>query len=280
MDRGDAFYQWLCLQDAREDWIGDLANDVKYDEHFPRNVRTYDETIAYLEMHWHGHVAENATRAAWAEYLRKYPGKFISFVRCESCGRVIQAIYGAILVCRGLFCDWEVYHDVCFDQDKFEDETYEGLFTVIEDKTVTAIMNLLREKSCIWHGCSDPSNAFGYTYKDDLDGMEAILVCYGVSESMRLRKEKGKHSNPTVYFIQTDSHDCVKIGYTSSLASRLRAYATHSSVDPTLLFSFPGDKGTERELHRRFEHLRIEGKREWFRLDDEIRTYIEGLRHD
>lgn len=123
------------------------------------------------------------------------------------------------------------------------------------------------------------------SYLDDIgscdDAMESAREAF--FEYYKLYPNGSDKSNiykPTVYFIQTDRDDCVKIGYTSSLASRLRAYATHSSVEPRLLFSFPGDKGTERVLHKQFEHLRIEGKREWFRLDDEILSYIEVLRHD
>jgi hypothetical protein len=54
----------------------------------------------------------------------------------------------------------------------------------------------------------------------------------------------------------------VKVGTTTQLAKRLRALQLSSPVPLEVLWSAPGDRGTEAALHQRFAHLREHG--EWF----------------
>jgi hypothetical protein len=73
-----------------------------------------------------------------------------------------------------------------------------------------------------------------------------------------------------VYFISDGER--VKIGRSVNIESRLNALQTSTAVPLKLLAAIPGG-GRERELHRRFAHLRIRG--EWFRLGDDLRQFIE-----
>jgi hypothetical protein len=68
-----------------------------------------------------------------------------------------------------------------------------------------------------------------------------------------------------VYFVRAG--DAVKIGRTTSLASRLRALATASAFPLELLSAMPCGAALEARLHRRWRHLRLRG--EWFRADEE-----------
>lgn len=64
----------------------------------------------------------------------------------------------------------------------------------------------------------------------------------------------------------------VKIGTTVSIEERLSALRTGSPIPFSLLVSFPGDRGTEGELHYRFRDLRRHG--EWFALEGELLDFI------
>lgn len=83
-------------------------------------------------------------------------------------------------------------------------------------------------------------------------------------------------SEPAVYLISTDNPEFVKIGFTASLERRLRSLRTASHVEPTIHLTIPGTVSLERELHRRFEAARY--NREWFRLAEEIQTFIASER--
>lgn len=76
-----------------------------------------------------------------------------------------------------------------------------------------------------------------------------------------------------VYFIAAGHPpEAVKIGCTHDVRSRLRGIQTGNHLPMLLLGTLPGDRRLERELHRRFEHLRLQG--EWFRWSDEIAAVI------
>jgi len=79
-------------------------------------------------------------------------------------------------------------------------------------------------------------------------------------------------SGPLVYLISTDNPEFVKIGFTTSLEKRLRSLRTASHVEPTIHLTIPATPSLERELHARFEAARY--NREWFRLTDDIKTFI------
>ncbi|MGJ5180817.1 GIY-YIG nuclease family protein [Bradyrhizobium oligotrophicum] len=77
---------------------------------------------------------------------------------------------------------------------------------------------------------------------------------------------------PLVYLISTDNPEFVKIGFTTCLERRLSSLRTASHVEPTVHLTIQGPPSLERELHTRFAASRHH--REWFRLTDDIRTFI------
>lgn len=81
-----------------------------------------------------------------------------------------------------------------------------------------------------------------------------------------------KSSGPVVYLISTDNPEFVKIGFTTRLDHRLKSLRTASHVEPTIHLTIPGTRTLEGEVHTRFEAARY--SREWFRLTDEIKTFI------
>lgn len=83
---------------------------------------------------------------------------------------------------------------------------------------------------------------------------------------------KVRSSGPVVYLISTDNPEFVKIGFTTCLEMRLKSLRTASHVEPTIHLTIEGTRSLERELHTRFEAARY--SREWFRLTDDIKTFI------
>lgn len=87
---------------------------------------------------------------------------------------------------------------------------------------------------------------------------------------------KVRSSEPLVYLISTDNPEFVKIGFTTRLEHRLKSLRTASHVEPTVHLTIPGTRTLEGELHTRFEAARY--NREWFRMTDEIKTFIASER--
>jgi hypothetical protein len=73
-----------------------------------------------------------------------------------------------------------------------------------------------------------------------------------------------------IYFIE--AMGLVKIGYSNNPKRRLQMLATGCPAPCTLLAVRDGDQRDERELHRKFSHLRSHG--EWFRLTSKLRDFI------
>lgn len=75
-----------------------------------------------------------------------------------------------------------------------------------------------------------------------------------------------------IYFITQGL--AVKIGFSEDPAIRLMNLQSATYLELVLATTVPGTIEDERELHRRFAHLKI--RNEWFRIDDEIRALIEA----
>lgn len=76
---------------------------------------------------------------------------------------------------------------------------------------------------------------------------------------------------PLVYFARRER--LIKIGTTTNLPQRM------TSLHAQDLATEPGDLVRERQLHRRFEHLRASGRsREWFHPGSDLIAYINELR--
>lgn len=80
-----------------------------------------------------------------------------------------------------------------------------------------------------------------------------------------------------VYFISCDKALFpIKIGYAVDVRVRLRALQGAIPWPLQVLFSMQGDVTKERELHRQFSHLRMEG--EWFARGHELLEYITQVK--
>jgi hypothetical protein len=69
----------------------------------------------------------------------------------------------------------------------------------------------------------------------------------------------------------------IKIGRTAvAERNRRRSHQTGNPRDIVLLAWIP--RASEKALHVHFDHLRIPGRREWFRTDPELMTFIQAWR--
>jgi hypothetical protein len=71
----------------------------------------------------------------------------------------------------------------------------------------------------------------------------------------------------SVYFVRLG--DRVKIGFSAHLRKRMEVIPHEE-----FLGQIPGTMRDEKNLHRRFAHLRTTG--EWFKADNELLTFIES----
>lgn len=73
-----------------------------------------------------------------------------------------------------------------------------------------------------------------------------------------------------VYFLLSDS--VVKIGWTSDLDERMRAYSPGARI----LAVMPGTKADESRLHKKFGHLKT-NRREWFAYSPQVMEEVERV---
>jgi len=104
----------------------------------------------------------------------------------------------------------------------------------------------------------------------DLRGTLAQAADYRKSRGSAIKRQPA--SARLVYFIEAAGSNLVKIGSAVSPESRVRTLQTGSPVQLRLLGSTPGGESHERDLHRRFSHLRSHG--EWFRSEPELVEHI------
>lgn len=78
-----------------------------------------------------------------------------------------------------------------------------------------------------------------------------------------------------VYFIQSEQGGPIKIGSTTDTRKRLRELQTGSPTRLMLIGLVEGSEDYERELHRKFFHLRLEG--EWFLNGPELIDFVRCL---
>jgi len=74
----------------------------------------------------------------------------------------------------------------------------------------------------------------------------------------------------TVYILRCGGY--IKIGWTSDLTKRMRAY----QPDTLLLATMPGTRKDENRLHKRFAHLRTHG-REWYPIAPQITEQVRRM---
>lgn len=78
-----------------------------------------------------------------------------------------------------------------------------------------------------------------------------------------------------VYFLHSNAMNAVKIGWTENIRTRERSIRAANPEDLVLLATIEGGRSLEKELHKKFEHLRIRG--EWFRCNAELMIHIDDL---
>lgn len=83
----------------------------------------------------------------------------------------------------------------------------------------------------------------------------------------RARLERDRQHPGWIYYLRLDEK--IKIGWTSDLNQRIRAYPPHAVV----LASHPGTRADERDLHRSFKPFRVAG-REWYSPGGELMAHI------
>jgi len=75
-----------------------------------------------------------------------------------------------------------------------------------------------------------------------------------------------------VYFMYSGGR--IKIGYSGTVAGRLKRLRTAGPFAPAVLLVMRGNKGVESDLHVRFHADRLHG--EWFALSAELRRFLNS----
>lgn len=76
-----------------------------------------------------------------------------------------------------------------------------------------------------------------------------------------------------IYFVSDG--EAVKIGRTSNLIDRMRNMQVGHRTPLSLLAAGHGPRMLEKEIHRRFRHLRLD--REWFSMGEDLKKFIERI---
>ena len=149
-------------------------------------------------------------------------------------------------------------------------------------KNVDKFQNI-RDVVCVWDGCGSDAHPH-LTAPLCMDHakkltVQVMLLTTKDPKPVTTRKQIKqvadlhrmdipKERQGLVYFIQFA--DRIKIGFTTDLPTRMRQLP-HDKI----LALIPGAVSTERQLHRKFDAIRITG--EWFANDPRLTDYIETL---
>lgn len=150
-----------------------------------------------------------------------------------------------------------------------------------------------QQSHCAWNGCNDASLHFLPVCEDHAhliahvmttpeDSVKATLIAGATAQKRHLQRERQRRQAEElratrgaqpgwIYYVLTD--DKVKIGYTTDITRRLRAYPPGSQI----LAVHPGTPDLEKTIHRDFDAHRVAG-REWFRPDDDILRHCTAVR--
>lgn len=142
-----------------------------------------------------------------------------------------------------------------------------------------------RVPACAWNGCDYPSYSWlPVCFEHALLVAEAVtpvqVDANTLTRASKRRRAQAREEDLAatrgdqpgwIYYIHTDGK--VKIGYSTDITRRLRAYPPGSE----LLAVHPGTPDLERAIHHQFDAYRVAG-REWFRPCDEIHDHCERVR--
>lgn len=247
---GGSFYEWLIFQKERPDLIGDLAKDVYSDNHFPRELASFEEIKEYLEIQGACIGAIDSLKEAWLEYIQQYPERATPSAWCSECRRKVE-LDNAVLV-----YDAEGLELCVLDKECCVDYLKSGEFSCILLRDISsAILEDLVEKE-------------GFS-KYDVEGLEEQLKLWGI---IPLNNDKG-----TIYFIKSDETKEIKIGYTSGeVEKRLKSLQTGHPYKLQVLATMPGSRDDEKNLHERFASSRLSG--EWFKPYPDLLVFIATVK--
>lgn len=106
------------------------------------------------------------------------------------------------------------------------------------------------------------------THRDqNIPGMESRDYIRSDARKIRAVERRKPTSVGEIYFVRID--DLIKVGWTSKLADRIRAYGPKAE----LLANYPGTRADEAALHRQLTPARFRG-REWYSDTDIIRAFV------
>lgn len=107
------------------------------------------------------------------------------------------------------------------------------------------------------------------TQRDEqVPGMEGRDYVRADARAIRSTNRRKPTSMGQIYFVRID--DLIKVGWTTKLADRIRAYGPKAE----LLANYPASRADEAALHRQLTPSRFRG-REWYSNTDIIRAFID-----
>lgn len=126
-------------------------------------------------------------------------------------------------------------------------------------------------KICEWHADSiwrlvESRDTAGCD--QNVPGAEAREYDRADARNKRAVERRKPVATGQIYFVQVDG--LIKVGWTSKLADRIRAYGPKA----TLLANYPGTRADEAALHRQLTPARYRG-REWYSDCDITRMFID-----
>lgn len=83
-------------------------------------------------------------------------------------------------------------------------------------------------------------------------------------------------SDDIAYFIQAGENGAIKVGTTNNILARINLFKTHHDKELIVRLLIPGGIYVEREVSKRFKHLRIRG--EWYSPGEDLISYMETLK--
>lgn len=89
------------------------------------------------------------------------------------------------------------------------------------------------------------------------------------------RRRQKYPDGPVVYFVCIG--DCLKIGFSTNMKSRMKTFRT-SSADTQILLTIPGGRELERRLHILLQEQRIE--RELYHLEGRVADFLDRHLHE
>jgi len=110
-------------------------------------------------------------------------------------------------------------------------------------------------------------------------GLSAVRIDVAVADAWIAERHPRSVSfarEAVVYFMQRDTDDAIKIGFTSDVLRRVPELRK-KGYPVVLLAAVPGDKSFEGALHGKFADERLDPKDEWFRASDRLLAFIASL---